>query len=79
MGVFAGNLSDQETEQTYSELLRLAEERQIYTPVRRVFSFTQVPEALNLLESRKQKAESREQRAGRPDCHRHESSAIGFF
>jgi NADPH2:quinone reductase len=54
MGVFAGNLSDQETEQTYSELLRLTEAKQIHTPVRRVFSFTQVPEALNLLESGKQ-------------------------
>jgi NADPH2:quinone reductase len=53
-GVFAGNLSNQETEQTFSELLRLAEARQIHTPVRRVFSFTQVPDALNLLESGKQ-------------------------
>jgi NADPH2:quinone reductase len=53
-GVFAGNLSNQETEQTFSELLRLAEAGQIHTPVRRVFSFTQVPEALNLLETRKQ-------------------------
>jgi NADPH:quinone reductase len=53
VGVFAGNLSDAETEQTYSELLRLAEAKQIHTPVRHIFSFSQVPVALNMLESGK--------------------------
>jgi NADPH:quinone reductase len=33
-GVFAGKLSAQETEQTFSELLRLAETRQIYAGLR---------------------------------------------
>lgn len=50
-GMFAGNLSTEESQQTWADLHHLAKTRQIVTPVGQVFPFSQVPQALHALQA----------------------------